>query len=335
MSTNENRLRFIDEKLSEGAYLAGVKELTSIININRCKNERTIGMVRTKQLMRELKDLVKEKGVDIKFSKAGGFRYSVHGFRFFQDSVTESDKDLLLIANSLFSIFSGTGMHERFGYVVNNILRSKNRKGPIEGISHVKLIDTGGGVHDPGIKWLQPIVRSIMDVDLAIEVKYKKTEFETKIKILSPYIVKQHEGRWYMVAYDHTSTRNPKTNVFALAKIQSVEFSNKNFYFDPNFSSDDYFNYSIGIWHSHINSPIKVRFKALTSYLFNTLTQVPIHKTQKIISRTQMIFQIEVYDTPELVTILLKNGANLKVISPVSLISRLKDEFKKAADLYS
>jgi predicted DNA-binding transcriptional regulator YafY len=48
-----------------------------------------------------------------------------------------------------------------------------------------------------------------------------------------------------------------------------------------------------------------------------------------------MIFQIEVYDTPELVTILLKNGANLKVISPVSLISRLKDEFKKAADLYS
>lgn len=335
MSTNENRLRYIDEKLSEGAYLAGIEELTDIINNNRSKNERTIGKVRTKQLIRELKDLVIEKGVDIKYSKGSGFRYSVHGFRYYQDSVTEADKNLLLIANSLFSIFSGTGMHERFGYVVNNILRAKNRKGAVEGISHLKVIDTGSGIQDPGIKWLQPIVRSIMDVDLAIEVKYKKTESEIKHKILSPYIVKQYEGRWYMVAYDHTSTRNPKTNVFALAKIESVDFSNKKFYFDPLFSADDYFNYSIGIWHSHINSPVKVRFQALTPFLFNSLTQVPIHKTQKIISQTEMIFEIEVYDTPELITILLKNGSNLKVISPTSLITKLKEEFKKAADLYS
>ena len=332
---NESRFRLIDEKLSEGVYLAGVTSVTRLLNINRAKNERAINDERTKQLIGEFKELVREKGVELKHSKSSGYRYSVHGFRYFQDSVTENDKNLLLIANSLFSIFSGTGMHERFGYVVNNILKSKNRKGPVEGISRVKMIDTGGDIQDPGVKWLQPIVRSIMEVDLAIEVEYKKSEIETKIRILSPYIVKQFEGKWYMVAYDHTGTRNAKTNVFALAKIQSVGFSNKKFYFDPQFSAEDYFNHSIGIWHSHTNSPIKVRFQILDAELYSGLMQVPLHKTQTLISPTEKILEIDVYDTPELLTLFLRNAANIKVISPEPFVTRLRDEFKRAATLYS
>ena len=335
MSVNENKLRLIDEKLAEGAFLAGVEELTKIINANRGRNERPIGDERTKQLIRELKDLVAEKGIEIKFSKSGGYRYSVQRYRYYQDSVTENEKNLLLIANSMFSIFSGTGMHESFGYVVNKILKKQNRRGEIKDISELKLIDIGGTPKDEGIKWLQQIVNSRMDYDFALEVIYQKSEKESKKKILSPYIIKQFESKWYMVAYDHTSSREPKTNVFSLSKIKSIELSNRKFHIDSNFSVEDYFKYSIGIWHSHINKPITVQFKTVKPGLFTILTKSPLHRSQIIASQKEEILQIEVYNTPELLRLLLKCGSEIKVLSPDNLVEELKNELTKAASLYN
>ena len=335
MNMIDSRLRIIDEFLAEGKYIKGPAMLKKILNQERAKGDGEIGIERTKQLLSELRKLVRAKGVSITDPKVGGYRYFPHvGFRYFNDSVNEDDKNMLLIANSMFNVFSGTGMHENFGFVVNKILKNQNRRGEIKGINHVKLIELGSSLKDPGLKWLQPIVKSMLEGKSAIEVKYRKSETDVKMKTLSPYIIKQHESKWYLVAFDHSTSDKHKTKIFTLSKIESVNDSFENFHIDTDFSAEDYFKYSIGIWQTHNKCPIKVHIKITKPELFKSLKKDPIHQSQIIISETEEIIEIEVFDTTELNQLILKFGSEIKVIKPASLVKYIKTELENAASQY-
>jgi predicted DNA-binding transcriptional regulator YafY len=238
------------------------------------------------------------------------------------------------MAKSFFEQFP-SALSKSYTIAVNKILKTRSYRGQINRLENINLIEIGENKIDNGITWVKDIVDAMIEKK-AIRIEYKKNISEkAKRKILSPYILKKHESKWYLVAYDHTSKHNPKTNVFALCKIEDFSISNEIFIDDAYFSAKDYFYYSIGIWHSHINKPIKVQIKVLDESIWPSFTNEPIHHTQKIISEQEAIIEIHVYHTPELEKLILKYGATIKILSPSTLVEWTKETFKKAFDLYS
>ena len=170
-----------------------------------------------------------------------------------------------------------------------------------------------------------------------LEVLYTNAKKITQTKHLSPYVIKQYNNKWHMVAYDHTSSRPEKTNVFLLDSINSLDHSNKDYHVDESFNAEDYFKYSIGIWQVHNAKPIKVAMEISDSDLFDGIINNPIHHSQTSTldkTKKKLKINIEVYETPELMSLINSYGSSVKVLEPRSLVDKVKENARGVIDLY-
>jgi len=338
----EHKLRIIDEKLAEKAETGGTEKIRQLLNRNRLPGHRNISESRTKQIIRELRILVNydtNGEIAIKRTKYGLYYANANStkpvnYRLFRDYLNREEENLLLMAKSFFDQFPKQ-LKSDYSLAVDKILNTRSYRGQINRLEKINLIEIGGNDFDKGLNWVQHIVNAMIEKK-AIRIEYKKNIREkAKRKILSPYILKKYESKWYLVAYDHLSKYNPKTNVFALCKIEDFSISDVNFIDDAYFSAKDYFKYSIGIWHYHNVKPAKVKIQVIDKELWNKCIDDPIHHTQKVISDIESILEILVYHTPELEKLILKYGPSIKILSPSTLVEWTKETFKKAFDLYS
>jgi predicted DNA-binding transcriptional regulator YafY len=337
-----HKLRVVDNKLAEGAIIAGKKGLTELLNKMRLPGTKIIGDKMSDNIISKLKELVEEESngtIQIKYSKTGYYYSEAKSrkpvaYRLFKDFIHREEENLLFMAKSFFEQFP-SALSQSYTMAVDKILNTRSYRGQINKLENINLIEIGENKIDNGIIWVKDIVDAMIEKK-AIRIEYKKNISEkAKRKILSPYILKKHESKWYLVAHDHTSKYNPKTNVFALCKIEDFSISNEIFIDDAYFSAKDYFKYSIGIWHYHNYKPVKVKIQVIDKEQWIKCIDNPIHHTQKVISDKKYIIEIHVYDSPELEKLILKYGPNIKVLEPSTLVEKTKETFKKALDLYS
>ncbi|MFN6244198.1 MAG: helix-turn-helix transcriptional regulator [Bacteroidota bacterium] len=338
----EHKLRVFDDKLAEGSKIAGIPGLTELLNFNRLLGTNPITDHMSKVIVKKLKELVDDDTdgkIKIKTSKSGYYYAEAKSrkpvaYRLFKDFIHREEENLLFMAKSFFEQFP-SALSRSYTMAVDKILKTRSYRGQINRLENINLIEIGENKIDKGIYWVEKIVDAMIEKK-AIRIEYKKNISEkAKRKILSPYILKKHESKWYLVAYDHTSKYNPKTNVFTLSKIEDFSISNEIFIDDAYFSAKDYFKYSIGIWHYHNYKPVKVKIQVIDKEQWIKCIDNPIHHTQKVISDKESIIEIHVYDSPELEKLILKYGPNIKVLAPSTLVEKTKETFKKALDLYS
>jgi predicted DNA-binding transcriptional regulator YafY len=119
------------------------------------------------------------------------------------------------------------------------------------------------------------------------------------------------------------------TNLFKLNRIQKIEPCDEVFKIDDKFSAEDYFKYSLGVFHVHAAEPIEVKMK-FNKNLIPLISETKIHPSMEIISKTadEMVVTFNVYNTIELKNKILSFGANAEVISP----KVLRDEIIKIID---
>lgn len=118
--------------------------------------------------------------------------------------------------------------------------------------------------------------------------------------------------------------------------MQNVEYSAKTYYTDTSFDYDTYFNYSLGIYHYHNQSPINVKLEFYDNYI-ETVQNHPLMSTQKsklVKGGKVLLVELEVYDSKELISEILKYGNLVKVISPESVVKRIKETLKNTAKFY-
>jgi predicted DNA-binding transcriptional regulator YafY len=169
---------------------------------------------------------------------------------------------------------------------------------------------------------------------------YTNNKKQTKKKHLCPYVLKQYNNKWHMVAFDLSSSHDKKINVFLLDNISSIEWSNKPYFIDERFNPEDYFRYSIGIWHDHEIPPIKVKLEFSNegyANLFDSIQNNPIHHLQKCTFNkpgNKMIVELEVYESSELYSIIRRFGSSVKVLVPQSVADKVKEDSVKVMNLY-
>jgi hypothetical protein len=262
-----------------------------------------------------------------------GYSYSIPGFKLFEH-IDEADKNLLLYATSLFDVFRGTSLHQQFHGVVKRLI-DHSITTEIDNFPK-NIVQLSNNTQVNGKKWLPEILEAILKKD-CIEVHYTNTKKVSTKKQLCPYVVKLYNNRWYMIAYDHTSSRIQKTNVFSLANINSIECSTKAYVLDNHFNAADYFNYSLGIWHEHEQDPIMVKLVFSDKNVFNSIINNPLHHSQKYLlsdSNDTLHVTIEVYDSPELYSLIYSYGAHVKVLAPQSAVDKVRDNMANALALY-
>jgi len=329
----DDRLKIIDLLVSNNRGSLSSKQLLEQVNRLLPYNKK-----RTKQTLdkdiKDLRDLLKEEQSEIilDWNTERGYHYypDAH-YRHFKDSLDDEEKQLLLLASSLFSVFEGTPLQDKFSKVVERIMSESVSGNTVEGGHDLNFMQLENMQSSFGSRWVSVLLESIYEKS-TLKMNYKGFGKASKTKNICPYVLKQYKKRWYMVAYDYDCTRNEKTNLFALDCIEQLEISPKDYFVDPTFSVEDYFKYSIGVWHWHNNKPITVELE-FTSGIESILAS-PLHSSQKTVLNTDtntLHVTIEVFESPELESLIRSYGSAVKVLSPTSLRDKIVDDAKKVA----
>jgi predicted DNA-binding transcriptional regulator YafY len=263
-----------------------------------------------------------------------GYTYKNKTFTIDQFPITEGDKEVLGMAYQVFRALKGTPLLKKLEGTIDKILLSSEMSS-INTKDGNNILQIEEPLSESGTHWLETIYRSILERS-ALQIVYQVFGKEPRIKIISPYILREYRNRWYVVAYDHNSTKEYKTLVYALDRIKLVETTNQKYKIDPDFNASDYFKYSFGVYHSYENKPAKVKlefYKPLIDYILSE----PLHPSQKSqLSKdgNSLLVEMEVYLSEELFTMIRGYGNKVKVLKPKVLIDYINLEANQVSEMY-
>lgn len=341
--SDEERIRIIDYLFSSRSpvKVLSASMLRDMVNQRVQQAKPLSSDIAIRKLITVIRAKAMEDGVDISSPHARtltGYKYTQEGYSIFGDEYdqNQAERDLLRFSASLFNKFKGSELYEELQDIVSKVLQD----GGSDSIMHDKRVEKVLHVHSSastrGLKWIKPLLNAILQRK-AVKILYEGYGKNEKVKRICPYVLKEYLGRWYMVAYDYNCDRIHKTNVFMLDCINDIQAANQPYFVDPEFNADQYFRYSLGVWHQHNKNPIKVRLEFREPQDMDQIRHEPLHPSQVIIrsgNRESLQVEIEVYETPELYRLLLGFGARVHVLSPQRVVEQLKMYLKAALDIY-
>jgi len=180
-----------------------------------------------------------------------------------------------------------------------------------------------------GQKFLIPVMQAMLD-NAVLKMQYKKYQStETDRRTIHPYAVKEFEKRWYIVAYSEDAGQ---MRTYAMDRIQSLERTDAHFALPKGFQVDEVFEASYGIYlPEEGQEPVLVKIRA-TEREAAYLMDLPLHPSQ--IRLPGNVFALRVIPNPGFIMELLRHGNRLEVLEPESLRQTVKEELKKALDIY-
>jgi predicted DNA-binding transcriptional regulator YafY len=264
-----------------------------------------------------------------------GNKYFYKNDEFSINNIKLNDEDLttfeMLLMNS--QNLMPTGIYEKYNKILDKMLSEFAKGKKAKNLSNIKAIQPEISYGNKGYEWIEPIFNAIINKE-AIEIIYQKAKSEPEKKIISPYILKEHRNRWYCVGYDHLKRQT--TNIYSLDRMRNVEYSAKPYWIDSSFDYDSYFKYSLGIYHFHNDRPINVKLEFYGEFI-ETVQNHPLMPTQKsklLKGGKLLLVDLEVYESKELISEILKYGNLVKVLSPESVVKAIKEKNIKTAELY-
>ena len=228
------------------------------------------------------------KELNEKYSRRFGQAYSRRTFNNHRLAVADLfgiDIDCDRSTNRYFIPYSGDVLdnNESIGWLVNtftvNSLLSLGKE-RLSGRVSVEEIPSGQ-------KYLTAIMQAMED-GKELEIVYGKYSSDSSETLhVQPFAVKEHEKRWYLVAFCHeragADRRNDDINawrVYGLDRITSLQVTDVTFRMPKDFDVDGIFSQSYGIYFPKAGQkPVTIRFK-VTDEEARYLRDLPIHRSQ-------------------------------------------------------
>jgi hypothetical protein len=184
-----------------------------------------------------------------------------------------------------------------------------------------------------GKRYLIPLIEAMRD-GMIVEVDYQSFRQQVPANFeIEPYCLKLFRQRWYVVA------RSPHYNrvmIYSLDRILDLEVSEKTFYYPEEFNPQSYFDACFGIVADDDIGIETVQLKvyAPQDKYFDAL---PLHHSQRTVEVTEghTVYEYRIRPTYDFVQELLSHGADVEVLQPSLLRSRLGDIAKEMVALYN
>ena len=184
-----------------------------------------------------------------------------------------------------------------------------------------------------GKRYLIPLIEAMRD-GMIVEVDYQSFRQQVPANFeIEPSCLKLFRQRWYVVA------RSPHYNrvmIYSLDRILDLEVSEKTFYYPEEFNPQSYFDACFGIVADDDIGIETVQLKvyAPQDKYFDAL---PLHHSQRTVEVTEghTVYEYRIRPTYDFVQELLSHGADVEVLQPSLLRSRLGDIAKEMVALYN
>lgn len=285
------------------------------------------------------------KELNEKYSRRFGQAYSRRTFNNHRLAVADLfgiDIDCDRSTNRYFIPYSGDVLdnNESIGWLVNtftvNSLLSLGKE-RLSGRVSVEEIPSGQ-------KYLTAIMQAMED-GKELEIVYGKYSSDSSETLhVQPFAVKEHEKRWYLVAFCHeragADRRNDDINawrVYGLDRITSLQVTDVTFRMPKDFDVDGIFSQSYGIYFPKAGQkPVTIRFK-VTDEEARYLRDLPIHRSQVEENAAKgdgRIFRIRIIPNRNLTMEFCRHAGRLEVIEPEEVRLSVKEELEKAYKQY-
>lgn len=176
-----------------------------------------------------------------------------------------------------------------------------------------------------GIQYFDPIVDAIEKREVLRLYYLPFYEDKPYFNEVHPYLLKEHESRWYLVGLN---AFKEKIRTYALDRIRDLQPAKGSVYIPPDFNTEEYFKYSIGIIAPEGTAPmIKLAVqKTQAQYLITR----PWHESQNIIDENdeELIFSFRVHPSYEFRSRVLSLGKDGYILEPLSLRKEMKQELE-------
>lgn len=169
---------------------------------------------------------------------------------------------------------------------------------------------------------------------LKIRFSYKKyEEAEESARHADPYALKEFKHRWYLIANDLGAR---KIKCFGLDRMTGLEITNAAFDYPESFRVEDYYRHYFGIFSPDDSKPEEVILSFYPEQ-GNYIKSMPLHASQEILVDDDKEFRIKLFIcvTFDFIMQLLSYGDYLKVLSPDSLVKKIREEHRRAFKLYN
>lgn len=179
--------------------------------------------------------------------------------------------------------------------------------------------------------YLTSVIEAMRDSRI-IKFTYKSfTDAAPHDVYLQPYFVKVFRQRWYVIGY--ASAYNG-IRTYSIDRFENIEVTKESFEYPSDFIPEEYFDGCFGIMYSNLPcESVVLKVSSVQAGYFKTL---PLHETQKTVSDTEThtVFKYEMKITNDLIKEILSYGADVEVISPQSLRSKIEKHLSAALQKY-
>lgn len=270
----------------------------------------------------------------IKYSRQyNGYYYEDENYSISAIQLSDNELESIGFATKVLQQYKGIGLFSQFDEAVDKIMNAISIKNILTDKEEKEIIQLEKIQSFKGSEWLNMILNAIKNHEV-IKINYQKfSSDESKELLIHPYLLREYRNRWYVIAM---TDRKKLVSTYGLDRISNIELCPKEkFVFSHEFDASHYFKHAYGIT-TFEGKAHKIRLQFEVHFGKYILTQ-PIHETQKIIkqNKDELIIEIEVGITPELITDILSFGPQVKVLSPTILIDRIKKELSDTLTKYA
>ena len=194
-----------------------------------------------------------------------------------------------------------------------------------------EIIQFDHSLNEPGQRWVNRIYEAIKNKKV-INIDYKPFDKPMYMRIISPYLLKEYNNRWFLFGYSHQY--QAITNL-GLDRIQEMRDSIQQFYQDPGFDEKTYLKDIIGVMILPDVPKQKILIKAYGRQRLYIQTKL-IHESQKTVEFNKVfgVFSLELIPNYELESKLLAYGDTVEVLEPKELREKIQNRLENSLKLY-
>lgn len=178
-----------------------------------------------------------------------------------------------------------------------------------------------------GTEYLKYLLSAILQKTV-LKIGYKKfNDSRSKQHIVHPYLLKEHDGRWYLLGW-HQDGQYIVT--LALDRMENLEQEISLTYRAQSFNAEQYFYNTLGVTFNG-EAPKIILMKVEKDYAPYLLTK-PMHRSQRLIQQDDngYMFEYNLVINQELENWIMAHCNHLEIVHPLELKQAIFSKIQKA-----
>ncbi|MCB0667296.1 MAG: WYL domain-containing protein [Saprospiraceae bacterium] len=244
------------------------------------------------------------------------YSYSDPHYSVFNHPLTREDIDSLQFALEVIRQFKGFRKLEGIEDIITKLQHMIQM---VEPQDH-PTVQFEHSLNEMGLRWLDVLFGYIINKSV-VRISYKPFKEDPRTIIVSPYLLKEYNNRWFLLGLDHSMH---KLQIYSLDRIHHADKFLERFIPNTVLDPKTYFNDLIGVTRYEGRRRLKIQFQVEKNASPYIRTK-PIHESQELLQETDEydLYNITVIPNVELESRFLSYGNWLTVVSPPGFVNQM------------